>query len=184
MSNDLLSYKPQSPSEIKAARSPHELLNAIGSRGEAIAFVRLSEGYLFNLYFMGDKAETSDYLIELRDRNTPSFAFLQVKSTSVGQYTAGGQLQTKITTNELTLLKEKPLPTYYVGVDESAEMVYIAPVFEGCTQGYTSSIPNKYKLEHGQHDDNMKVLRALAKDIISYSKCIITRKKKYKTKLK
>lgn len=181
MSNKLLT--PLSPTQMVVEEEAINN-NALGSRGEAIAYVRLTEGYKFNLYFMGEKAQTIDYLLELRDKNTPFFAFLQVKATAQQEFTAAGQLKVGITTHDLGLLINKPLPTYFVGVDEVEECVYIAPVFTNAIYGYTSSIPNKYKLKHIPCDENKKVIAKLEKDIISFSKVIRTRKLKYKTKLK
>ena len=182
MNNRLSPQLLQSQSQIVVEKDTVNK-NALGSRGEAIAYVRLTEGYRFNLYFMGEKAQTIDYLLELRDKNAPFFAFLQVKTTAQHEFTQAGQLKVGISTHDLGLLINKPLPTYFVGVDEIEESVYIAPLFSDTIHGYTSSIPKKYKLEHMPSEENKKVIAKLEKDIICFSKVIKTRKLKYKTKM-
>ena len=183
MSSTLLPDIPQMPSQLKIKDDISIRKNALGSRGEAIAYVRLTESYKFNLYFMGEKAQTIDYLLELRDTEIPYFAFLQVKTTAVRGYTNSGHLKVGITTMDLNRLIQNPLPTYFVGVDEIEESVYIAPIFSTTINGYTSSIPNTYKLKYGASDENKKVISTLEKDIISFSRVIRTRKQKYKTKM-
>ena len=184
MSSSLLPNIPQKPTQILKKDDIFVNKNALGSRGESIAYVRLTEGYKFNLYFMGEKAQTIDFLLELCNKETPYFAFLQIKTTAQHEYTNKGYLKVGITTDDLKLLIDKPLPTYFVGVDELEESVYIAPVFNDTIYGYTSSIPNTYKLQFGAKAENKKVMEKLEKDIICFSKVIKTKKQKYKTKLK
>lgn len=181
--NNILPEIHQNESRIVIKEDSSVYKNALGNRGEAIAYVRLTEGYKFNLYFMGEKAQTIDYLLELKDSKTPYFAFLQVKTTAQHEYTNGGHLKVGITSDDLNLLISKPLPTYFVGVDEVDETVFIAPIFSDTVHGYTSSIPNRYKLEYGSNDENKKTIALLEKDIIRFSKVVKTRKLKYKTRL-
>ena len=155
--------------------------NAIGGRGENIAYVRLTEEHRLNLYFLGEKAKTIDFLVEIRNPLTPYFAFLQVKTTDTPEYTRDGNLKVGITTDDLMLLLEKPLPTYFVGVDEDKETVYVAPIYKKHIHGYTSSIPNDYKLEFGHRDENINVIRKLEEDITNFSHQIGNIKDQYQT---
>lgn len=171
-------------SQISIEEQNRKNKNAIGSRGEAIAYVRLTEEHRLNLYFLGEKAQTIDFLAEIRNQETPFFAFLQVKTTGEPEYTNEGKLKVNITGEDLARLINKPLPTYFVGVDEQTEVVYIAPIYTNSVAGYTSSIPNKYKLVLGQKANNIKVIKSLEKDIIAFSKVVRTRKLHYITKMK
>ena len=157
--------------------------NAIGSRGEAIATVRFTEGNLFRVYFLGEKAPTIDCLLELTDDKYPFFALLQVKTTSKILARAN-KLSISLSKDDLMKLQLMALPTYLVGVEEQTEVLYFAPIFYKHKMQYTSSIPTRYMLKAGEKDKNLQNLRKLKNEIIAYSIPTQKRKLTYKTKLK
>ena len=58
--------------------------NAVGDRGESIFHSRITEHYMFNVYFLGEKAPIVDFLLEIRDEKKPYYCIVQVKSTEQG----------------------------------------------------------------------------------------------------
>lgn len=53
--------------------------NAIGDRGESIFMSRITEGFLFRVYFLGEKAPIGDFILEINDESTPYECMIQVK---------------------------------------------------------------------------------------------------------
>src|SRR5258708_24753697 len=101
----------------------------IGSRGEYLFCTRITAFCgrprpSFRPYFLGEKAETIDFLVELIDAGdrTPFF-FVQVRTTQKG-YTrkAPRRLKVGMSASEVELFALKPAPTYLVGIDEPAEV--------------------------------------------------------------
>ena len=56
--------------------------NAQGERGESIFKTRITQGDLFAIYFLGEKAPIVDFLLEINDKDTPYPFMVQVKSTT------------------------------------------------------------------------------------------------------
>ena len=69
--------------------------NSIGLRGENIFATRITQGNVFNIYFLGDKVPIVDFLIEINDAKTPYAFMVQVKSTTRG-YNASGNLKVRV----------------------------------------------------------------------------------------
>src|SRR5262245_34049516 len=113
----------------------------IGSRGEAIFYVRITDFCgrsqpLFRPRFLGEKAQTLDYLVELvgAGERTPFF-FVQVKTTREG-YTKRSRpprLKVGVLRHDVGRLSLHLAPTYVVGIDERKEVGYILAVLEGMT---------------------------------------------------
>jgi len=138
--------------------------NAIGDRGESIFTSRITEGFLFRVYFLGEKAPIGDFILEINDESTPYECMIQVKSTRTG-YNASGNLKAKVSKGKLTKLTNRPLPTYVAGVDEIDEKVYICPAFNA--NSAISSIPTNHILEKG-NPVSLITLRVLKEDIVNY----------------
>ena len=138
--------------------------NAIGDRGESIFTSRITEDFLFRVYFLGEKAPIGDFILEINDESTPYECMIQVKSTRAG-YNALGNLRAKVSKEKLTKLVNRPLPTYVAGVDEVNEKVYICPAFDA--NSTISSIPANHILEKG-NPVSLTTLRTLKEDIINY----------------
>jgi hypothetical protein len=110
----------------------------IGGRGEAIAFMRLvracregSELPYFWPHFLGEKAQTFDFLVELVDagEKTPFF-FVQVKTTRK-DYTRSQtppRLRVEVSERDVRRMVAYPAPTYVVGVHEDEERAFIISV--------------------------------------------------------
>lgn len=126
----------------------------VGNRGEAIFYVRITdfcgrnEPY-FRPRFLGEKAQTLDYLIELvgAGKRTPFF-FVQVKTTREG-YTRRNRpprLKVKLSRRNVRRLALYPTPTYVVGIDERQEVGYILAMLEGRTAPF-ASLPTNFALD-------------------------------------
>lgn len=170
---------PQKESKIKYNRS-------IGSRGENMAATRLTENYIFDCYVFGGTTPVFDLILEINDEKHPYFAALQVKTRST-MIARNGKLNVTITHDNIIKLIRLGLPTYLVGVEESTETIYFAPVFDKLKDkniDYTQGVPITYTLKPGDKPKNIENLIKLKNDIIAYSTSISKRKLLYKTKLK
>lgn len=104
--------------------------NIIGDPGENLAALRLAKFGVFKTYFLGEKAPSADFLIEIIDADKPYHALVQVKS--IGQeirYRNTGWMVTPVPKQKLSALHKRVLPTYVAGVDLIEERVYVAPAF-------------------------------------------------------
>jgi hypothetical protein len=126
----------------------------IGSRGEYL-FCAMIMNFCgrplpyFRPRFLGEKAQTLDYLVELVDTgDRPAFFFVQVRATRLGYTKRGQRLRIGMSGEELRRFALVPAPTYLVGVDEVGESGYILAVLEGMT-GPLSSLPTDYPLDCG-----------------------------------
>ncbi|MGL4550399.1 MAG: DUF4365 domain-containing protein [Gemmataceae bacterium] len=126
----------------------------IGSRGEFL-FCAMIMNFCgrplpyFRPRFLGEKARTLDYLVELvgpGDRT--AFFFAQVRATRLGYTKRDHRLRVGLTAADLRRLRRVPAPTYLVGIDEIGEAGYILAVLEG-TSGPMSSLPSGYPLDCG-----------------------------------
>ncbi len=134
----------------------------IGNRGEAIFYVRITDFCgrkrpFFRPRFLGEKAQTLDYLVELvgAGERTPFF-FVQVKTTREG-YTRGNQpprLKVSIPRRDVRRLSLYPAPTYLVGIDERQEVGYILAVLEEMKSSIPS-LPTTFPLTSA----NLRLLR-------------------------
>jgi hypothetical protein len=126
----------------------------IGSRGEAIFVVLITrfcgrERPLFRPYFLGEKAESIDFLVELMgvDALIP-FCFVQVRTTRrgyTGARNGSRRLRVQVSAGDAARLARFPAPVYVVGIDEQAEAGYI--VHAGALTGGISSLPTDYALD-------------------------------------
>lgn len=124
----------------------------IGSRGEFIFGARIMNFCgrdlpYFRPRFLGEKAQTLDYVVELvgtGDRT--SFFFVQVRTTQRGYTKKGRRLKVGISGTDLRRLSLIPAPTYLVGIDEPGEVGYLLAVLEGMA-GTLSSLPTNFPLD-------------------------------------
>lgn len=150
--------------------------NSIGLRGESIFTTRITQGNIFNVYFLGDKAPIVDFLVEINDAKTPYAFMVQVKSTIRG-YDTVGNLKVGVVKDKYQALLKRPLPTYIAGVDVNTETVYICSAFYD--KKYVKSLPTKYKLKFTSPVITARVLDLLKTDVINYwNSCQTTRRKK------
>lgn len=133
----------------------------IGGRGEAIFYVRMTEFCgrkrpLFRPYYLGEKAATHDYLVELlgAGRKT-SYFFAQVKATRRGYAHQGTppRLKVAVPRKDVARMALYPAPTYVVGIDERREVGYIVSVCED-DRGPISGLPTHFPL----NCDNLRLL--------------------------
>jgi hypothetical protein len=110
----------------------------IGSRGEAIAYTRLSEVCrrndlpFFSPRHLGEKCPTFDFLVDLVDAGPRQlFFFAQVKATREGSTKTHKppRLKVRIDADDVRRMCSSPAPTYVVGVDEVDERAYIIGIY-------------------------------------------------------
>jgi hypothetical protein len=119
----------------------------IGSRGEYIASVRLTEVCRKDdfPYFvtrpLGDKCPTFDLLVKLvgAGHRTPFF-FAQVKATRRGytKWDAQPRLRVAVSSKDVRRMVLWPAPTYVVAVDEEQERAFIVGVYGKMREPITS----------------------------------------------
>lgn len=156
--------------------------NSIGLRGESIFTTRITQGNIFNVYFLGDKAPIVDFLVEINDSKTPYAFMVQVKSTIRG-YNKVGNLKVGVVKDKYKALLKRPLPTYIAGVDVNTETVFICSAFYD--KSYIRSLPTKNKLKFTSPATTAKVLDLLKQDVIKYwqNSKMTNQKKKFKSSL-
>lgn len=124
----------------------------IGSRGEFIFCTRIMDFCGRNLpyfrpHFLGEKAQTFDYLVELVD--APSgipFFFVQVKATRKGYTKGKARLKVGMAGADVRRFSLLPAPTYLVGIDESEEVGFLLAILHGM-QGPIASVPTDFPLD-------------------------------------
>ncbi len=115
-----------------------EIRDFIGGRGEAIAFTRLvrlcrtdTDLPYFWPHYLGEKAETFDFLVELVDAGamTPFF-FVQVKTTRkrFTRTQRPPRLRVEVSEHDVRRMVAYPAPTYVIGVHTDEERAFIVSV--------------------------------------------------------
>jgi hypothetical protein len=131
-----------------------ERSDATGKRGEAI-FVQSIMDFCgrvspyFNPIFLGEKNESLDFLVEVDcDGAERPFFFVQVKATKAGYTTGptGPRLKVKLSKESVETIRNRPAPTYLVGVDEPASRCFIVAIHEKVRTGIPS-MPTAYPLD-------------------------------------
>ena len=123
----------------------------IGKRGEFIFSACIMNFCGRNLpffrpYFLGEKAQALDFLVELVDAGDHHrFFFVQVKTTQNG-YTKNGRLRVRVAGKDVHRLAGVPAPTYLVGIDEQREVAYILAILADM-KGSISSLPTDFPLD-------------------------------------
>jgi hypothetical protein len=124
----------------------------IGSRGEFIFCTRLMDFCgrdlpFFRPRFLGEKARTLGYLVELvSPRDRTAFFFVQVKATRQGYTKAGRRLKVGMSGSAVRRFSIIPAPTYLVGIDEPREVGTILAILHGMSEP-VSSIPTDHPLD-------------------------------------
>jgi hypothetical protein len=139
----------------------------IGKRGETIfAFLigkKCSGRFWFHCDFLGDKAETKDFVVYLINPACGEATFfVQVKATSKG-YSGKGRtrkLRANVTRGDVTKLKRVTGPAYIAGIDVETEEGYLVAVTKRSRTQY-SGIPCKHKI-------NCALIEKLWKEIETY----------------
>lgn len=128
------------------------LQDEIGSRGEFIFCARIMDFCdrplpYFRPHFLGEKAHTLDFWVELvgTDDRTLYF-FAQVKTTRKALTRRGRRLRIELPDADLRRAARVPAPTYLVGIDERAETAYLLAVLAGMS-GDLASIPTTFPLD-------------------------------------
>jgi len=127
----------------------------IGGRGEAIAYTRLvrvcradTDLPYFWPHYLGEKAQTFDFLVELVDAGeTTPFFFVQVKTTRKN-YTRTQKpprLRVEVSEEDVRRMVAYPAPTYVIGVHTDEERAFIISV-HGSMREAIPSITTRHEL--------------------------------------
>ncbi len=125
----------------------------IGGRGEHIFAARIMQFCgrplpYFRPRFLGEKAETLDFLVELVGVAVPAFFFAQVKATRKELTRRERRLRVGMSADDVRRAVGVPAPTYLIGVDEPGEGCYIVAIVHGMTEAI-HSIPTTHPLDCG-----------------------------------
>jgi Domain of unknown function (DUF4365) len=126
--------------------------DGIGRRGEIIFCARITnfcgrETPYFRTYFLGEKAQTLDFMIErVGAGDHTRFFFVQVKTTRQGYTKKGRRLKVGMSGSDIPRFSFVPAPTYLVGIDEPQEIAFILAIVEGMTDTI-SSLPTDFPLD-------------------------------------
>jgi hypothetical protein len=127
----------------------------IGSRGEAIFKVRITDPYgfhrepLFRPFHLGEKFPTLDFLVELigLPAGRVAYFFAQVKATTLGLTKKPPvRLRISVFQEDIDRMLIYPGPTYVVGIDSQTERAYIASV-HGTAMRRIQGLPATYPLD-------------------------------------
>jgi hypothetical protein len=124
----------------------------VGSRGEYLFAARIMSFCgrdlpCFRPRFLGEKARTLDFLVELVRRGDGGpFFFAQVKTTRKGYTKKDRRLRVETSGAEVRRACSVPAPTYLIGFDEWGEAGYIFPILDGMVDAI-SSIPTTHPLD-------------------------------------
>jgi hypothetical protein len=119
----------------------------IGSRGEAIAYMRLSAACrkndlpYFLPHYLGEKCQTFDFLVELVGAGRRTlFFFVQVKATRKKFTTTHSppRLQVGVSGEDVRRMTGLPAPTYVIGVHEQEERAFVISVHGGMRESISS----------------------------------------------
>ena len=156
------------------------LNDPIGKRGENIFTVLITkwcDGHpWFSDTFLGEKHETTDFMIELIEPTAGHAQFyVQVKSTNANYKGKGAnrKLDITVTRKDVEKLKRIHAPTFVVGIDIDRVCGYIVAITQASAGGI-NGIPTSNSL-------NCRTLKALWKEVDNYwkAKNILTQKSKF-----
>lgn len=141
----------------------------IGKRGETIFKALITKWCggrpWFDDIFLGEKAETRDFLVNLIGPSVvASLFYVQVKSTRKG-YTGKGankKLKVSVTKEDVSKLKNSAGPAYICGIDIVNNCGFLFSITK-TTRGPISGIPSRYRI-------NCRTIRKLWKEVDDYWK--------------
>jgi hypothetical protein len=140
-----------------------ELLDVIGSRGESIVEICLTDYQtfarpLFRPGFLGDKWPSIDFYVELQAvRGKRPYFFAQAKTTATS---IGTSLNVSTRKRDIERLLQIPGPTYILGVHEPSKRVFVRSVHEGTPLRAITRIPVSYELT----SKNLRILHDEVRD--------------------
>jgi hypothetical protein len=145
------------------------LKDFIGKRGESIFTVLITKRCdgrpWFTYTFLGDKHDTTDFMVELI-KPTAGHAQFYVQVKSTGSYYKGRganrQLDVTVSKKDVENLKQIHAPVYVVGIDIDRVCGYIVAVTQASVGGI-HGIPVRHSL-------NCRTLRGLWKEVDNYWK--------------
>lgn len=129
-----------------------KLRDTIGQRGEKITELALTnyakfKKSLFLPAFLGDKWPAIDFYVELTgSKNQRPYFFVQTKSTSVKSALKASVLSVTANKDDITKLLEHPGPTYFFGVYEPTQRVFVKSIHQGISKKAVTRISLKNEL--------------------------------------
>lgn len=129
-----------------------QLTNVIGSRGEYIAYLSLTNYSqfprpLFEPSKLGEKKPIIDFYVELDGiPNTRPYFLVQTKTTAAKIGPRARTIQVQVSAADVQKLLNYPGPTYVIGVHEPSQRAFIKSIHQGTQAKTLSSIPLSYEL--------------------------------------
>lgn len=158
--------------------------NRIGNRGEHIFAARITQDFIFDVTFMGEKHEATDFCVEFSENDKKYMFFVQVKSTTIKPRSSKNLFIQKLSSTDVKTIVNYPYPTYLAGVEIATESVYIIGVFK---KKQIKSIPKNHILSFHEKEKSKETLELLKQDVIACWNKLepdAKAKTKYKTLLK
>jgi hypothetical protein len=126
--------------------------DAIGTRGEFLFSARIMNFCgrplpYFRPYFLGEKARTLDFLVELLGTGERTlFFFAQVKTTRKALTKTDRRLRVEMAAADVKRASQVAAPTYLIGIDEQTEIAYVQAILDGM-QHDVASISTAFPLD-------------------------------------
>jgi hypothetical protein len=145
----------------------------IGGRGESIAFSCLTRIWgkdrelpYFWPHYLGEKAQTLDYLVYLLDagESTPFF-FVQVKTTQkeLTRTQTPPRLRVEVSAGDVRRMVVHPAPTYVIGVAEETERAFFISIHGEMGEAIPSITT--------AHELNGATLKRLWDEVLEFWRC-------------
>lgn len=139
--------------------------NRIGSRGEHIFAARVTQDFEFDVTFLGEKHEATDFCLEFVDRGRRYMFFVQVKSTNQNVSKNNQMPIYKLDKDHIEKIINNPYPTYLAGVNIRDEEVYFMGLFQYVED--ISYIPKKHMLSFVDKQKTAHTIKLLKEDVIA-----------------
>jgi len=139
-----------------------------GERGETVFRFLIGKKcngqYWFSLKFLGEKAETKDFAVYLKDPSCGEATFfVQVKATTLGYSGKGKKRKLRINVNKEDVLKLKKVtgPSFVAAIDVDGEAGFMYPITKHTRNRQLSGIPCRFPI-------NCRLIMQLWKKVEKY----------------
>lgn len=139
-----------------------------GERGETVFRFLIGKKcngqYWFSLRFLGEKAETKDFAVYLKDPSCGEATFfVQVRATTLG-YSGKGtkrKIRVNVTKDDVRKLKTVTGPAFVAAIDVDGEAGFMYPITKHTRNRHLSGIPCRFPI-------NCRLIMGLWKNVEEY----------------
>jgi len=125
-----------------------------GERGETVFRFLIGKKcdgrYWFSLRFLGEKAETKDFAVYLKDPACGEATFfVQVKATTLGYSGEGRHRKLRVNVSKEDVLKLKTVngPAFIAGIDLHGEVGFMLPITKQTRNRRISGLPCRFPID-------------------------------------